>query len=251
MDRQRRTALKSLANKLGLTFKKLALLDESLTHSSYVNEREEGTYRDNEALEFLGDAVLGLVVSHHLYNLFPAHPPGHYSALKADLVNQSALARCARELSLGEYIRLGRGEELSNGRDRDSVLANALEAVIGAVFLDGGLVPAGEFVLRLITPYLEEPHRQKVRRDAKSRLQSITQERFKMLPQYRVASETGPDHNRRFEVELAINGKVYGRGAGRSKKAAEQNAAREALRTLEQDSDKGSSGAISCDGEEQ
>ena len=240
MDRQRKKVLRSLAEKLSLDFQNLGLFDEALTHSSYVNEREKGACRDNEALEFLGDAVLGLVVSHHLYKLFPSHPPGHYSALKADLVNQSALARCARETSLGEYIRLGHGEELSKGRDRDSVLANALEAVIGAVFVDAGLVPAREFVLRLIKPYIEEPARQKVRRDSKSLLQNITQERFKTLPQYRVISETGPDHERRFEVELAIDGEIYAKGAGLSKKAAEQSAAREALRRLEEDSNTGS-----------
>ena len=251
MNRERETVLKSLAEKMGLEFQNLELFDESLTHSSYVNEREKGACRDNEALEFLGDAVLGLVVSHHLYSLFPSRPPGHYSALKADLVNQSTLARCARELSLGECIRLGRGEELSNGRERDSVLANALEAVIGAVFLDGGLVSAREFVLGLITPYLKERDRRKVRRDSKSSLQNLTQERFKKLPQYRVVSETGPDHKRHFEVELTINGKVYGKGEGGSKKAAEQNAAREALRELEENSSAGFAGEGSCNGEEQ
>jgi len=236
VDRRRKTALRFLTEKLGLDLENLELLDESLTHSSYVNEMEREGCRDNEALEFLGDAVLGMVVSHHLYSVFPAHPPGHYSALKASLVNKAALAQCARKISLGKYVRLGHGEELSNGRDRESVLANALEAVIGAVFLDGGLVAAREFVLRLITPYLEELARQEVRRDSKSLLQSITQERFKSLPKYRVVSETGPDHKRSFEVELEIKGKVYGKGTGRSKKAAEQRAAKEALRKLEESS---------------
>lgn len=251
MDRERKTALKALEKKLDLSFDNLEFFDEALTHSSYVNEREKGTGRDNEALEFLGDAVLGLVVSHHLYNLFPSRPPGHYSALKAELVNQFALARCARELSLGQYIRLGRGEQLSNGKERDSVLANALEAVIGAIFLDGGLVTAREFVLRLMAPCLEESGRRKARRDSKSLLQNITQDRFKTLPQYRVVSETGPDHKRRFEVELEINGEVYGKGAGRSKKAAEQNAAKQALQRLEENSDAGSNSGERCDGEGQ
>jgi ribonuclease-3 len=236
VDRKRKTALKFLTQNLGLDIENLELLDESLTHSSYVNEREGEQCRDNEALEFLGDAVLGMVVSHHLYRLFPSHPPGHYSALKAALVNKSALAHCAREISLGKYVKLGHGEELSNGRERESVLANALEAVIGAVFLDGGIIAARDFVLRLITPRLEELVRQEVRRDSKSLLQSITQERFKTLPKYRVVSETGPDHKRSFEVELKINEKVYGKGTGRSKKAAEQKAAKEALRKLEEDS---------------
>ena len=251
MDRPRKTALRSLTKKLGLDFDNLELLDASLTHSSYVNEREQRACCDNEALEFLGDAVLGMVVSHHLYSEFPSHPPGHYSALKAALVNKSALAQCAREISLGKYVRLGRGEELSNGRDRDSVLANALEAVIGAAFLDGGLDAAHGFVLRLITPCLEELNRQEVHRDSKSRLQNITQERFKTLPEYRVVREMGPDHKRSFEIELGINGKVYGKGTGPSQKAAEQSAAKEAWRKLEENSDTGSTGEESCDGEEE
>jgi len=239
VDRRRKTALRFLTERLGLDFENMELLDESLTHSSYVNEMDSEGCRDNEALEFLGDAVLGMVVSHHLYKLFPSHHPGHYSELKAALVNKSALAQCARTISLGKYVRLGHGEELSNGRDRESVLANALEAVIGAVFLDGGLVAAREFVLRLITPCLDELARKKVRRDSKSLLQSISQERFKTLPKYRVVSETGPDHRRSFEVELEIKEKVYGKGTGRSKKAAEQKAAKEALRRLEENSEPG------------
>jgi len=235
VDRRRKTALSFLAEKLEIEFKNLELLDESLTHSSYVNERERDACRDNEALEFLGDAVLGMVVSHHLYSRFPSQPPGHYSALKAALVNRSALAQCARTISLGKYIRLGHGEELSNGRERESVLANALEAVIGAVFLDSGLAVARRFVLRLIAPCLDELAEQEVQRDSKSLLQTVTQERYKTLPTYQVVSETGPDHKRSFEIELKINGKVYGKGTGRSKKAAEQKAAKEALRKLEQD----------------
>lgn len=236
MDKKRKTALSSLAEHLELDFKNPDLLDESLTHSSYVNEREKGACHDNEALEFLGDAVLGIVVSHHLYHQFPSQPPGHYSALKAALVNKATLAECARTISLGNYVRLGHGEELSNGRERESVLANALEALIGAIFLDGGLTAARKFVLRLIAPCLDKLVQEEVQRDSKSLLQSITQDRYKTLPTYRVVSETGPDHKRSFEVELSINGKTYGKGTGRSKKAAEQKAAKEALHKLEDDS---------------
>lgn len=242
MDRQRKTALKFLEKSLEIEFENLALLDESLTHSSFVNEKGNKECRDNEGLEFLGDAVLGMVVSHHLYNLFPTYPPGEYSTLKAALVNKSTLAQYAREISLGKYVRLGRGEELSQGRDRDSVLANALEAVIGAMYLDQGLDAAREFILQLANPWIEELGRRKERRDPKSLLQNITQERFKTLPEYRVVSETGPDHRRKFEVELTVKGTVYGKGTGGSKKAAERSAAKQALRELEEDVDETSAG---------
>ena len=237
MDKRRRAALRFFEKRLNLNFENLELLDESLTHSSFVNEKREERCRDNEGLEFLGDAVLGMVVSHHLYSLFPSSPPGEYSALKAALVNKSTLAKCAREISLGQYLKLGRGEELSDGRDRDSVLANALEAVIGAVYFDRGLEAAREFVLSLLGSCIQEVGPRKVPRDAKSLVQTLSQERFKTLPEYKVLRETGPDHKRKFEVEVWISGKVYGRGTGRSKKAAEQTAAREALRKLEERAD--------------
>ncbi|MCK5556964.1 MAG: ribonuclease III [Candidatus Hydrogenedentes bacterium] len=240
MDRQRKTALRSLEKRLDIKFKNLALLDESLTHSSFVNEKGNKAGRDNEGLEFLGDAVLGMVVSHHLYKLFPSYPPGEYSTLKAALVNKSTLAQYAREISLGKYLKLGRGEELSHGRDRDSVLADALEAVIGALFVDQGLDAVRKFILKLVSPWVEELGRRKERRDPKSLLQNIAQERFKTLPEYRVVSVTGPDHKRKFEVELVIKREVYGKGTGGSKKAAEQTAAREALPKLEADVDEAS-----------
>jgi len=251
VDKQRKVALIFLQKRLEIEFENLALLDESLTHSSFVNERENKTGRDNEGLEFLGDAVLGMVVSHHLYTLFPSYPPGEYSTLKAALVNKSTLARYAREISLGKYLKLGRGEEKSDGRERDSLLADALEAIIGAVFLDQGLDAARKFILDFVTPSVEELGQQKERRDPKSLLQNITQERFKILPKYRVVSETGPDHRRKFEVELLIKGDVYGKGRGGSKKTAEQTAAKEALRKLESDVDETSAGERQCNGDEQ
>lgn len=251
MDRQRKVALKFLQKRLEIKSRNLALLDESLTHSSFVNERGNKTCRDNEALEFLGDAVLGMVVSHHLYTLFPSYPPGEYSTLKAALVNKSMLAQYAREISLGKYLKVGRGEELSHGRDRDSLLADALEAVMGAIFVDQGLDAARKFILDLVSPSVEELGQRSERRDPKSLLQNLTQERFKILPRYRVVSETGPDHRRQFEVELVINGEVFGKGTGGNKKAAEQIAAKEALRKLETDVVEASASEQRCDGEEQ
>jgi ribonuclease-3 len=234
VESRRRTALRFFERKLKCDFTSIDLLDQALSHSSFVNETGKEPCRDNEGLEFLGDAVLGMVVSHYLYDRFPSYPPGEYSALRAALVNKSALAQCAKEISLGKYLKLGRGEEISNGRERDSVLANALEAVIGAMFLDRGLDATREFVLRLISPWVERFASEKVRVDCKSLLQVITQERFKTLPEYRIVSETGPEHKRKFEVELLVKGKVYGRGIGNSKKAAEQLAAQEALHKLEE-----------------
>jgi ribonuclease-3 len=251
VDRQRKVALRFFEKRLQVKFGDLALLDKSLTHSSFVNEKGNDTGHDNEALEFLGDAVLGMVVSHHLYTVFPSYPPGEYSTLKAALVNKSTLAQCARVISLGKYLKIGRGEELSHGRERDSLLADALEAVIGAIFVDRGLDDARNFILDLVRPSIEELGRRKERRDPKSLLQNITQERFKILPKYRVVSETGPDHRRKFEVELAIKGEVYGIGKGGSKKAAEQIAAKEALRKLQNDVDVTSASEPRCNGEEQ
>ena len=251
MDRQRKVALKFLQRRLEIKFRNVALLDESLTHSSFVNERGNKTCRDNEALEFLGDAVLGMVVSHHLYTLFPSYPPGEYSTLKAALVKRSTLAQYARDISLGNYLKVGRGEEVSHGRDRDSLLADGLEAVIGAVFVDQGLDAARKFILDLVSPSVEELEQKRDRRDPKSLLQNITQERFKILPRYRVVNETGPDHRRQFEVELVINGEVVGKGTGGSKKAAEKIAAKEALRKLEDRFDETSAGEQPSDGEEQ
>jgi len=250
VDRQRKVALKFLQKRLEIKFRNLALLDESLTHSSFVNERGNKTCRDNEALEFLGDAVLGMVVSHHLYTLFPSYPPGEYSTLKAALVKKSTLAQYAREISLGNYLKVGRGEEVSHGRDRDSLLADGLEAVIGAVFVDQGLDAARKFILDLVSPSVEELGQKRERRDPKSLLQNLTQERFKILPRYRVVSETGPDHRRQFEVELVIKGEVVGKGTGGSKKTAEQIAAKEALRKLEDDVGETSAGEQPSDGEE-
>ncbi len=226
-----------LANDLGFKRRHRAFLETALTHSSWVNEQPDPSGSDNENLEFLGDAVLDLVISHCLYTQNPDLSPGEYTRLRAAIVNRKVLARKAREIELGAYIRLGRGEEHTSGRDKDSVLADALEAVIGARFLAAGYRAAERLVLELFGREVEQVARDGGPSDHKSILQNLTQEMFKEVPRYRVVRASGPDHDRRFEVEVLVRGEVVGRGIGKSKKAGEQAAARRACaRVVERES---------------
>jgi ribonuclease-3 len=218
---------------LGYTFRQPRLLDEALTHKSHVNEARHKDRKHNERLEFLGDAVLTLIVSEHLALTYPDHTEGELSKAKARLVSEAALARAARRLNLGALLRLGRGEELTQGREKPSLLANALEALLAAIYLDAGLDAARVFLLRTFAPDLDggqtaegaaEPH------DYKTQLQEWCQKRYDTLPHYVTVRETGPDHQKTFEVHLMIQGDVRGMGVGKSKKEAEQMAAKQALR---------------------
>ncbi|MFQ5745080.1 MAG: ribonuclease III [Acidobacteriota bacterium] len=225
--------LEGLEERLGYCFKRRGRLLRALSHRSFANEREDDI-PDNEVMEFLGDAVLGLVVSELLYRRHPQLSEGQMSKLKAFLVSSGALARRAEEIDLGSCLLLGRGEEKTAGRAKDSLLANAFEAVIAAVYLDGGLEAATEFVDRTLWPQLaavvqEEPSL----RDYKSMLQERLQARDRSLPAYRVVDELGPDHDKLFRVELSVNGKVLSKGEGKTKKAAEQAAAEVALAQME------------------
>lgn len=217
---------------IGYTFRQITLLDEALTHKSRLNEVKEKGPRDNERLEFLGDAVLALVVSEYLANELPDSTEGDLSKLKAHLVSETVLAQAARRLELGSLLRLGRGEELTHGRHKNSLLADALESITAAIYLDGGLEPARAFILRAIGPDLEELKqygRPAVLHDYKTQFQEWCQKRFDMLPQYSIVRESGPDHQKVFEVQLSLRGDVLGVGAGRTKKEAEQMAAKQAL----------------------
>ncbi|MBX3327810.1 MAG: ribonuclease III [Nitrospira sp.] len=212
------------------------LLEEALTHKSYVNERRESGRTHNERLEFLGDAVLSLIISDYLARRYPELSEGALSKLKAKLVSETSLANAARRLDLGRYLRLGRGEERSKGRDKTSLLADALEAVIAAVYLDGGFEASRDFTvdvladeLRRLDTFQEQPGDD----DYKTRFQEWCQKRYEMLPQYLVVGETGPDHQKLFEVEVQVNHRVVGIGRGNSKKEAEQEAARRALEEME------------------
>ncbi len=204
----------------------------AVTHKSWVNEHRGEGAEDNERLEFLGDAVIDLLVSEYLMTHFPLAREGDLSKLRAAVVDEPGLAGIGRALQLGELLRLGRGEELTGGRDKASVVADAMEAVIAAVFLDGGLAA----VHRLIDPFLEEAYARAVNgsidRDFKTQLQEQAQARFRSSPRYRVVAEVGPDHSKTFEIEVELQGEVMGRGSGRSKKDAEQAAARVAVEAL-------------------
>jgi ribonuclease-3 len=212
---------------IGYRFRDPHLLDEALTHKSHANELKYKGTKHNERLEFLGDAVLTLVISEHLAATFPTAPEGELSKRKAQLVSEVSLARAARQRSLGPLLRLGRGEELTQGREKNSLLANVLEAILGAIYLDGGLEPARAFAMRVLETELQDVS---AGTDYKTQLQEWCQKEFETLPHYETVRESGPDHEKMFEVQLTVQGKVLGTGVGHSKKEAEQMAARAALK---------------------
>jgi len=218
--------VRTLEARLLITFSDQSLGLSALTHKSYTNEHPgEGT-ADNERLEFLGDAVVDLAISHRLMERFPNASEGELSKLRALIVNEEGLARVARQIGLGDLLLLGRGEELTGGRYKNSVLADALEAVIGAVYLANGWQKVMELVDRHFTDALEGVAAGKSGQDYKTELQEAVQNRLRLAPKYRVISETGPEHEKTFEVEVAVAPELTARGWGRSKKEAEQAAAR-------------------------
>jgi ribonuclease-3 len=223
--------IEELERALGLEFKNKDLLQQALYHRSYLNEAPDEV-ESNERLEFLGDAVLGHVISDKLYRDYPTLTEGQLSQIRALLVRWDALAKAAKRIDLGEYLVLGRGEEMSGGRDRPSNLAGALEALIGAAFLDGGVTRARKLVLQLLKPDLEEVAKKGITADSKSELQHIAQTRWHQIPSYKMISSEGPDHAKLFTVEVSLGNEMMGRGQGRTKKQAELNAARQALETL-------------------
>ncbi len=218
---------------IAYTFHRPHLLEEALTHRSYVNEVKPRPGRDNERLEFLGDAILALLISQYLISAFPDDSEGPLSKKKAALVSESSLAEAARRLDLGRFLRLGRGEERSLGREKTSLLANVFEAVIAAVYLDGGLEAAQGLTHKALAPVFEKLQgvdgAQFNSQDYKTQYQEWCQKRFETLPQYVTVRESGPDHQKTFEVQLSINGDVVGLGVGRTKKEAEQMAAKQAI----------------------
>lgn len=224
--------MEALQRSLGHTFKNVGLLENALTHSSWSNENRDRALPCNERLEFLGDAVLGFLVAGYLYNRFPDLPEGRMTRLRADLVCERALHTVSEALGLGEYLRLGRGELATGGRERASINADAVEAVIAALYLDGGLEAAESFVRKYILDVFEagEAHPD---RDAKSELQELIQRKSGQLLEYRHVSSQGPDHMKVFNVEVWLNGQLLAGGQGHSKKDAEQHAALKALEVLQ------------------
>ena len=230
--------LEETHRRLPYHFRKPALLEEALTHRSH----EQPSTANNERLEFLGDAVLGLIVSEYLADTFPELAEGDLSQIRARLVGGSTLADAARRLSLGQMLRLGRGEERTKGRNKGSLLANALEAVIGAVYMDGGMAAARTFTLGVLEAQLQELHQEDLsafRQDYKSQLQEWCQRHAQALPVYTVIEESGPDHQKTFEVTVEIEQQCQGSGKGCSKKTAEQEAAKQALAQLRPVTDAG------------
>jgi ribonuclease-3 len=228
----KKPGLEDLEKELGYQFKAPSLLARAFCHASYVNETDDGDLGDNERFEFLGDAVLDLAISHILMDRFPDEDEGVLSRYRAMVVDESGLCVVATELDLGHYIMLGKGEENSNGRTKPSILADTMEALLGAIYLDGGYDMAFEVIERLFSRLLREIENPEMALDSKSRLQEFTQKSFKTIPKYRLVQEDGPPHDRRFLVELTHMGEILAQGWGRSKKEAEQCAAREALLNL-------------------
>lgn len=224
--------IQKLENALGASFRNRDLLNEALTHKSFHHETKEKDSSYNERLEFLGDSVLGLVVSEHLFKMIPHLSEARMSKLKSEIVKETSLYEIAVELSVGECLRLGKGEELSGGRKKRSVLADAVEALIGALFLDAGFGAARETVLRLFEQKISRAASRHEGTDFKSELQELCQELFGSLPVYRVAAQEGEEHEKIFTSEVMINGELYGSGTGRSKKESEKAAADAALRRL-------------------
>lgn len=223
--------MKTLEERLGYQFTDRSLLENALTHSSYANEHRDAGMSSNERLEFLGDSVLGMVVADHLYREHPRMPEGELTRTRAALVCEGSLVEVARALELGRYLRLGKGEDAGGGRERPSILADATEAVLAAIYLDGGIAQARRVIRTLILGNEEE---MSASRDYKTALQELVQRESGQKLAYRLVAEEGPDHAKRFSVEVELNGKTVGAGEGRTKKAAEQNAAKAAIAALKE-----------------
>lgn len=222
--------LTKLEQGLGYTFQNKALLENALTHSSYANENRERHIPDNERLEFLGDSILGFVVADYLYRNYPNKPEGELTRIRADLVCERNLAEAAATIELGTFLKLGHGEEQSGGRTRDSIVSDAMESVIAASFMDGGFAAAKEIIDRLILANIPKGRPRNF--DYKTALQELVQRKKDQQLHYALVGESGPDHDKHFEVEVQLNGKAVGRGVGSSKKRAEQAAAEAAIEAL-------------------
>ena len=221
--------IEELQNTIGYHFRNKELLKSALMHSSYTNETHLPKHQCNERLEFLGDAVLELISSEFLFFENPKTPEGELTRMRASMVCEPSLAFCAREIGLGDYLLLGKGEERTGGRNRDSITSDALEALIGAIYLDGGFASAKEFILKFVLNDLEN---KKLFYDSKTILQEIVQAHFEEKVSYHLIKEEGPDHYKKFTVDAHVGNDCYGIGSGRTKKAAEQEAAYRAILKL-------------------
>jgi ribonuclease-3 len=222
--------IKELEAAIGYTFRNITLLQNALTHSSYANERWHDSLKSNERMEFLGDSILGMVVAEYLYRNFPGRPEGELTRMRADMVCETSLAAVADKIGLGKHLLLGHGEERFGGRSRPSILADGVESVIAASFLDGGMEAARGFISRFILT--DVPVKKLHNADYKTALQERVQQKKDQVLTYALVGESGPDHDKQFMVEVSLNGTVVGRGTGSSKKRAEQDAAHSAIDAL-------------------
>lgn len=233
---ERRKELHLFESHAGLRFRKLELLNQAFCHRSYANEKGDGI-ENNERLEFLGDSVLGLVVAEYLYNQLSDRPEGDLARIKSFVVSEDSLDRIARSLRVDTFILVGKGEEYSGGRKKKAILADAMEAIIGAYFIDSGFKDARKFVLKHIIPEIETVLAGKHQRDYKTLLQEYVQKRYKTYPRYLLDRKTGPDHDKTFWIVVDVEGTTYGPGKGKNKKEAEQAAAETAYRSITNDRD--------------
>ena len=223
--------MKEFEKVIGYQFKNKTLLKEALTHSSYANEHRDKGIKCNERLEFLGDAVLSIVVAEYIFTNCPDLPEGELTKLRSSLVCEKALFKFGKQINLGDYLLLSRGEKNGGGYNRPSIVSDAFEAVIAAIYLDGGIEPAKRHILSFVIPEIKSQSKKPVK-DYKTTLQEIVQQNPGEVLEYHMVSESGPDHDKHFVFEVHLNSNVIGKGGGRSKKEAEQNAAREALELM-------------------
>lgn len=226
--------LKLLEQQIQIQFSNKFLLQKSMTHKSFANENRSENIKDNERLEFLGDAVLDLVISEYIFRQHPEFPEGELAKMRAVVVSAPTLARTSKGLNLGQYLRLGKGEELTGGRERDSILADTFEALVGAIYLDQGLEVVRSFILGHLKQEILLVERGEHLQDYKTLLQEEIQKRSNTRPIYRVIDETGPDHNKQFTIQVEYKNRVIGIGSGQSKKEAQQRAAKDAIAKIDE-----------------
>ena len=229
MEKARVKKLKELQNRISYKFKNLNLLNQALTHRSFANENQSKLLKDNERFELLGDSVLDVIITRLLIDRFPEYTEGDLSKARAAVVNEKSLSSIAKNLELGDYLLLSKGEELTNGRDKDSILAASFEALVASIYLDRGFNKVFKVIARHFSLILATEKKEGFYKDFKSQLQEYSQSFFKTTPRYVITGESGPDHDKTFQIDILINGKVVGKGLGKSKKEAEQKAAKEAL----------------------
>ena len=231
---ERKKELQLFERHARIRFRELEFLDQAFTHRSYANEISDDYSSNNERLEFLGDSVLGMVVSEYLYESLPDQPEGELARIKSFVVSEASLSEISKRLRVDNFILIGKGEEYSGGRTKKAILADALEAIIGAYYLDSGFMPARAFVLEILTPEINKVLENKHAKDYKTLLQEHVQKRMKTYPRYKVIQKSGPDHDKTFTIEVHIGDKSYGSGRGKNKKEAEQEAARIAYLTIQE-----------------